>query len=98
MHARLLLFNIKPRKGSKGKALANKLNDAFKTLKGFESATYLNGDTAVGSYAVLVLWKSFAEAVAGKDLLLPKLREVMNSRLEGPICYPLFEVIEPKKS
>ena len=98
MHARLLLFNVKPGRGSKARALANKLNDAFKNLKGFESATYLSGDVTVGSYAVLVLWKSFEEAVAGRDVLLPKLKEVLNGRLQGPIWYPLFEVIEPKIS
>jgi len=94
MYARLVMFTLGQANVCPAEKLADQFASAFKTLKGFKSATFF-GDNTVGEYGCLNLWESKEDAEAAGTVLRPKMEQALSGIAKGPPTVRLFEVYEP---
>jgi len=95
MFARLFQFTIDPAQWDAVERLADGSNEAMRTARGFQSATFY-GDRETGECGSLSIWDTRENLEAFATASAPRMKEAAAGLFKAPPQTAIAEVYEPK--
>lgn len=94
MYATMTKFAVPPGMRSQMERLADQMKQAMSQMQGLVSVTFFLNE-AINVYGGFALWETKADALAAREITVPKIEEALEGILIGEIGRELFEIYEP---